>query len=785
MNDTSLKKLEYHKIIEMLEKKASSSLGKKLAGQLLPSSNFAAIKERQAETSEAVLIRRYEGSMPLAGIIDCFDAISFAEKSGLLSQEDLGKIRENLYAAKNINIFFKRNFQYEIPLLKELAGKIYPLRDLELALEKILDEDNQIKDSASDLLWSIRRKKKALHEKIRAKLDSMVRNPNTIKYLQENIITSRQGRYVLPVKLEYRQQVPGMVHDQSASGATLFIEPAAVVDFNNDLKKLDLEEEEEIKRILLEISGQVGLEAATLRSNLEHLAKLDFIMAKGNLSTDMEAIEPEIKEEEKLNFKGGRHPLISLDQVVPISLNLGHDFDALVVTGPNTGGKTVSIKTSGLFVLMAQSGLHLPAEKAQMGIFKKVYCDIGDEQSIEQSLSTFSSHMTNIIEIINQADDKSLILLDELGAGTDPSEGANLAIAIISYFLEKKAKIIATTHYGDLKIFAYNTDRVENASVEFDTVSLRPTYRLLIGVPGKSNALEIARRLGLKEEIILAAQAMVSNEDEDVSSLIEKLEKEAFYGQRNFEASQLKLAQAEERLAQVELMQKDLMEKEAGILKKAQEEAYKIVREAKEEAQEKIKEIREIQEADKLRALELAQNFRKEMEEKEGGLYKNLVQAKKGHKKISDEELMPGVEVLVPKFNQRGTVLEIADQEVLLQLGIIKMKLDKKDISLLEKKSEKIKKTGLSKLKDEKVLSVKTEIDLRGLTVEEAEDLVDKYLDDAKIAGLPQVSLIHGKGTGALRAGLTDFLKGHPSVKRSRLGSSQEGGHGVTVVEIK
>lgn len=785
MNEASFKKLEYHKIIEMLEKKASSSLGKGLAGELLPVSDFALIKERQAETSEAVLIRRYEGSMPLAGIVDSFDAISFAEKSGILSQEDLGKIRENLYAAKNINIFFKRNFQYEIPLLKEIAGNICPLRELELALEKILDEDNQIKDSASDLLWSIRRKKKNLHEKIRAKLDSMIRNPNTLKYLQENIITSRQGRYVLPVKLEYRQQVPGMVHDQSASGATLFIEPAAVVDFNNNLKKLDFEEQEEIKKILLEISGQVGLEAPTLRSNLKLLARLDFIMAKGSMSTDMEAIEPEIMEEERLSFKGGRHPLIPLAQVVPISLDLGGDFDALVITGPNTGGKTVSIKTAGLFVLMAQSGLHLPAEKAQMGIFNKVFCDIGDEQSIEQSLSTFSSHMTNIIEIINQADEKSLILLDELGAGTDPSEGANLAIAIISYFLKKKAKIIATTHYGDLKIFAYNTNRVENASVEFDTVSLRPTYRLLIGVPGKSNALEIARRLGLKEEIILDAQSMVSHEEEDVSSLIEKLEKEAFYGQRNFEASQLKLAQAEERLAQVELLQKELMEKEAKILKKAQEEAYKIVREAKEEAQEKIKEIKESQEADKSRALELAQAFRKEMEEKEGGLYKDIVKSKPGHKKISKEDLIAGVEVLVPKFNQRGTVLEVDGDEVLLQLGIIKMKLDKKDITLVEKTPEKAKRTGLSQLKDEKILSVKTEIDLRGLTVEEAEDLVDKYLDDAKIAGLGQVSLIHGKGTGALRTGLTEFLKGHPSVKKSRLGSGQEGGHGVTVVEIK
>ena len=785
MNERSLNKLEYYKVIELLKKKASSSLGKDFADQLRPKTNLYSIKESQAETSEAVLIMRYEGSMPLAGIVDTYDALSFAQKSGLLNLEDLGRIRQNLYAAKNISTFFKKNFQYELPLLKNIASKIQPLRDLELDIEKILDDENQVKDSASDLLWSLRRKKKTLQERIKNKLDSMIRNPNTLKYLQENIVTSRQGRYVLPVKVEYRQYVPGMIHDQSASGATLFVEPAAVVNYNNDLKKVELEEQEEIKRILQEISEKVALEATSLRNNLYLLSRLDFIMAKAGLSTEMEAIEPEIEEGVNFKVQGARHPLIPLDQVVAINIELGHDFDALIITGPNTGGKTVSIKTSGLFVLMAQSGLHLPAEKAQMGIFNKVYCDIGDEQSIEQSLSTFSSHMTNIIEIIDEADDKSLILLDELGAGTDPSEGANLAIAIINYFLKEKSKIIATTHYGDLKLFAYNTDRVENASVEFDTVSLKPTYRLLIGVPGRSNALEIARRLGLKDEIILSAQSMVSHEEEDVTDLIEKLEKEAFYGQRNFEESQLRLAEAEERLAQVELMQKELIEKEANILKKAQEEAYKIVRQAREETQEKIKEIREIEERDRSRALEAAHSFRKEMEEMESGLYKDIVKKPRVHELISDEELTPGMEVFLPKFNQKGIVLEIEEEEVFLQLGIIKMKVDKKDITIPEQKKEKVKKSGLTKLKDEKVMSVKTEIDLRGLTVEEAETEVDKYLDDARLAGLAQVSLIHGKGTGALRLGLSDFLRAHPSVKRSRLGSNQEGGHGVTIVEIK
>lgn len=785
MNERSLNKLEYYKVIELLKKKASSSLGKDFADQLRPKTNLYSIKESQAETSEAVLIMRYEGSMPLAGIVDTYDALSFAQKSGLLNLEDLGRIRQNLYAAKNISTFFKKNFQYELPLLKNIASKIQPLRDLELDIEKILDDENQVKDSASDLLWSLRRKKKTLQERIKNKLDSMIRNPNTLKYLQENIVTSRQGRYVLPVKVEYRQYVPGMIHDQSASGATLFVEPAAVVNYNNDLKKVELEEQEEIKRILQEISEKVALEATSLRNNLYLLSRLDFIMAKAGLSTEMEAIEPEIEEGVNFKVQGARHPLIPLDQVVAINIELGHDFDALIITGPNTGGKTVSIKTSGLFVLMAQSGLHLPAENAQMGIFNKVYCDIGDEQSIEQSLSTFSSHMTNIIEIIDEADDKSLILLDELGAGTDPSEGANLAIAIINYFLKEKSKIIATTHYGDLKLFAYNTDRVENASVEFDTVSLKPTYRLLIGVPGRSNALEIARRLGLKDEIILSAQSMVSHEEEDVTDLIEKLEKEAFYGQRNFEESQLRLAEAEERLAQVELMQKELIEKEANILKKAQEEAYKIVRQAREETQEKIKEIREIEERDRSRALEAAHSFRKEMEEMESGLYKDIVKKPRVHELISDEELTPGMEVFLPKFNQKGIVLEIEEEEVFLQLGIIKMKVDKKDITIPEQKKEKVKKSGLTKLKDEKVMSVKTEIDLRGLTVEEAETEVDKYLDDARLAGLAQVSLIHGKGTGALRLGLSDFLRAHPSVKRSRLGSNQEGGHGVTIVEIK
>ena len=785
MNNSTLTKLEYYKIIEKLKKKCSSQLGKRIAEELYPQKDEEKIQEMQRETSEAVLIRRYEGSFPLGGIVDTFDAVALAEKGGILNPEEISKIRENLYAAKNISTFFNRKLQYEIPLLREYGSGIITLRDLEEDIERIIDEESQIKDTASDTLWSIRRKKKTLNDKIKTKLDNIVRNSNTVKYLQETLITTRQGRYVVPVKVEYRQNIPGIVHDQSASGATLFIEPAAVVEFNNDLKKLEIEEQDEITRILHEISGKIGGYGEVLKNNLKILAHIDFVIAKGILSTEMEAVEPGIQKEQKIKIYKGRHPLIDIQDVVPVSFDLGYDFDALIVTGPNTGGKTVSIKTAGLFVLMAQSGLHLPAEKAEMGIFDKVYCDIGDEQSIEQSLSTFSSHMTNIVNIIENADYQTLVLLDELGAGTDPSEGANLAVAIISYFMKKKAKIIATTHYSDLKIFAYNTERVENASVEFDTVSLRPTYKLLIGVPGKSNALEIARRLGLKDEIINDARNMISDEDQDVSGLIEKLEKDAFYGERNLENTRVRLAEAEARLAEAEEIKRNLIEREEKIIKKAEEEAYRIIRGAKNEASDRMKEIKELINQDKSRALEAAALLKKDLDEKEGELYGRIVKGGKNREIIAPGKLTPGMEIFVPKFNQKGIILDVMDEDVFVQLGIMKMKLGKSEITLAKGKEAKDSKTGISKIKDEKTMAVRTEIDLRGLTVEEAVGEVDKYLDDAKIAGLNSVALIHGKGTGALRAGLNGFLRAHHFVKSIRVGDSREGGHGVTIVEIK
>lgn len=789
MNKSTLAKLEYFKIIDKLKERCNSQLGKEIAEKLYPSTDIEEIIEMQKETSEAVLIRRYEGAMPLGGIVDTFTSIGLAEKGGILSLEDIGKIRDNLYAAKNISAFLNRKFQYEIPIFKDLGQGIIPLKELANNINGVLDEENQIKDSASDTLWDIRRKKRSLDDKIKSKLESIVRNSNTAKYLQEAIITSRQGRSVVPVKIEYRQHIRGIVHDQSASGATLFVEPIAVVEFNNDLKKYEVQEREEITKILQELSAEIGGNAEVLKENLRILAKIDFVMAKGVLSTEQEAIEPVVISQEKLSIKMGRHPLIDINDVVPISFNLGYDFDTLVITGPNTGGKTVTIKTAGLFVLMTQSGLHLPADKAEMGIFERVYCDIGDEQSIEQSLSTFSSHMTNIVDIIGNANFKTLVLLDELGAGTDPGEGANLAISIIRYFMKIKAKIIATTHYSDLKIFAYNTERVENASVEFNTETLSPTYRLLVGVPGKSNALEIARRLGLNDDIIEDAKSMVTGEEQDVSGLIEKLEKDAFYGERNLEETKGKLAYAEKELEKVEELKRKLIEREDKIIKKAEEEAYRIIRNAKAEVGEKLKEIKELITRDKSKAYEVAGLVRKELEEEESNLYGKIIKGSKSQDNVSSDSLLPGMEVFVPRFNQKGTIIEIVGEEAYLQLGIMKMKLDLKDLtiakSISKNKEQKKERSGISQIKDDKAMNIKTEIDLRGLTIEEAEIEVDKYLDDAKIAGLNSVVLIHGKGTGALRSGLQQFLRAHHFVKSSRVGDSSEGGYGVTVVEIK
>ncbi|NMA01184.1 MAG: endonuclease MutS2 [Clostridia bacterium] len=786
MNKFTLEKLEFNKIINMLTKECSSSLGQAKAQGLEPILDYEQIVLWQEETSEGVLIRRFEPQIPLGGLVDTRSSIRKAEMGGLLEAEEFLHLGSNLRATRKLKSFLTKKKQYLIPRMEWWGGQLTPLPSLEKEIDSIVSPEGDIRDDASFELARIRRKIATLLNRIKDKLDNMIKSDTYQKYLQDPIVTIRGDRYVVPVKQEYRGQVPGIIHDQSASGATLFIEPMAVVEMNNDLRKSLVEERDEITRILQELSKKVAVHVRELRDNLEVLAQIDFIFAKARLSEKMSAVEPKMVEEQKIDIIKGRHPLIKPQEVVPLTISLGEDFEALVITGPNTGGKTVTLKTVGLFVLMSQSGLHIPAEMGStIGIFTKIFADIGDEQSIEQSLSTFSSHMTNIVKILAQADSKTLVLMDELGAGTDPSEGAALAIAIIDYLLNKKVKIIATTHYSELKTYAFNEERVQNASVEFDVQTLRPTYRLLIGVPGKSNAFEIASRLGLKEEVVHKARSLISQDEKNVADLIESLEANQLTSEKNKLETEAKLKIATEKLRAIEKAEEALAEKAERIILDAQTEALEIIKKARRESEEIIKEIRTLAKEEILRAEQRATDLKKSLEVEEDRLASKVFQGPKvtGRK---PKKVKAGQEVFIPKLNQIGTVITEPNSngELQIQAGILKITVNIDELQVAEPK-EAPQKTGVGKIVSSKSYNIRPELDFRGTTVEEASIIVDKYLDDAYLAGLTQVSLIHGKGTGVLRSHIRDMLKNHPHVKTFRIGGFNEGGTGVTIVELK
>jgi len=786
MNEFTLKKLEFDKIKARLANECSSGLGKEIVEKLEPIIDLEQIQVWQKETSEGVLIRRYEPQIPLGGILDIRSQIRKAEIGGILEPEEFLKVLDTLAASRKLKSFLTNKKQYSCPRMEWWAGQLYVITSLEDEIERTISQEGEVRDNASSTLLTIRKKINTLQNRIKEKLDNLVKSEQNQKFLQDSIITIRGDRYVVPVKQEYRGQVPGIIHDQSASGATLFIEPMAVVELNNDLRKAFGDERDEVLRILAELSTKMAQYTEELKTNIEILAKIDFIFAKARLSEKMAAVEPKILPEKKILINKGRHPLISHKEVVPLTISLGDDFDLLVITGPNTGGKTVTLKTVGLFVLMGQSGLHIPAELgSEIGVFKNVFADIGDEQSIEQSLSTFSSHMTNIVKILNEANESTLVLLDELGAGTDPSEGAALAIAILDFLKAKGTKVIATTHYSELKTYAFNEKRIENASVEFDIKTLRPTYRLLIGVPGKSNAFEIAQRLGLKEEIVVKARSLISQDEKNVAELIQSLEANRLASELSKEEAENKLKIIEEKLALIE-------EKEAKIhavteerIKKAEEQALQIVKEARKESEAIIKEIRQLAKEEILKAEQKALELKKELETKEDKLTSKVLQ---GPKLIGPKprNLKVGQEVFIPKLNQRATVITEpnSSEEVQVQTGILKITVKLDEVQVVERKKEAAK-SGIGKIVSAKSENIKNELDFRGLNVDEAIPLVDKYLDDAYLTGLSQVYLIHGKGTGVLRSSIREMLKKHPHVKSIRTGGFDEGGTGVTVVELK
>lgn len=792
MNEKTLRTLEYYKIIKLLEDKAESSLGKEKVREISPLTDLGEIERLQGETKEAYTILVKRSNPPLFGIYDIESSINRVIKGGVLEAAGLLRVADSLRVCRRLKSYLRENDgdrESEYPILENLIGGLQTFRKIEDEITNAIISEEEISDSASGALRSIRREQKNKNAEIRNKLNSIITSGKYDKVLQDNIITVREGRYVVPVRQESRGSIKGIVHDMSSSGATVFIEPMTIVNLNNELRELEIKEMEEIERILEMLSGLVLEEAQSIIMNQKILQNLDFIFAKGKLALEMEATRPILNNEGRINLKKARHPLLEKKKVVPIDVYLGQDFNSLIITGPNTGGKTVTLKTLGLLTAMAQSGLHIPADfNSEVGVFNKIFADIGDEQSIEQSLSTFSSHMTNIVKILEEVDDRSLVLFDELGAGTDPTEGAALAMSILDNLLRRNIRTVATTHYSQLKLYALTTENVTNASVEFDVETLSPTYRLLIGVPGKSNAFEISKRLGLQDYIIDSARNLISEENiafEDVLQSLEKDRMEAEESRLRAETLREEVARLKDKLSFEEEKTRDMRDK---ILTRAKEEARDLLRQAKRESDELVAEIRDMNvKIGKERNIQLEEaqaKLKTSLGEVESDLAADVLNVKSSD---VPKNLKVGETVRVLAFNQVGEVLTEPDNngDVTVQVGIMKITANieglKRSKSISEEQTE-IKTRHIIKKKSR---SVANEIDLRGQNLGEALMEVDKYLDDAYIAGLKEVQIIHGKGTGILRAGITSYLKNHSHVKSSRLGAFNEGGDGVTVVELK
>ncbi|WP_130864310.1 endonuclease MutS2 [Bacilliculturomica massiliensis] len=789
MNEKAFRVLEYNKIIDLLGEQAASPMTKERIGKLAPYKNIHEIKDALAETTEAVSVIMHKGALPLGGFYDVSGWVHLAEKGGVLTMKQLLEVLYNLQAARNARSFLTSDLP-ELPIIGELAQLISAQKALEEEIDRCILSEDEMADSASPELRRIRRSILRQNDSLRAKISSILSSSENRALLQDAIVTMRQGRYVIPVKQENRGKFPGIVHDQSSTGATLFIEPQAVVDMNNELRELELAEKKEMHRILSELSARIGGASAELQSNQKLLVQLDFIFAKGKLAAAQRATEPLINDRGYLRIREGRHPLIDPRKVVPINVALGKDYDTLVVTGPNTGGKTVTLKTVGLFVLMAQSGLHVPAlGGTEMPVFAKVFADIGDEQSIEQSLSTFSSHMQNIVGIAEDADDATLVLLDELGAGTDPTEGAALAISILEYLGDRGAKTIATTHYTELKKYAISTPGVQNASMEFNVETLSPTYRLVIGIPGKSNAFEISRKLGLSQSIIGHARTLLEKGDiefEDVITKIEQDKKEA--EDERDEAIALNLAMKKQKEA-LEQREQRLAEQREKILSRAKEEARDMLREAKEFADQVQKELRELERVkDPAERNRRQENARKRIREV-SGRYQDKVEVQENADPVRPGELKPGMRVRVLSLDQKGNVLTLPDDkgDLQVQVGLLKVTVNIKNISVIRENGSKkdAKKTRFGAMYRSKAQSVSMSINVVGKNLDEAEMLVDKYLDDAFMAGLHEVTVIHGRGAGILKEGLAQMFRRHRHVDSFRKGAYNEGGDGVTIVTIK
>jgi len=793
MNTKVLTTLEYNKIIDLLTEKADSEPGKKLCRDLVPSTDLSTIRTAQRETKDALARLFRIGSTSFGSNRDLGFSIRSLEIGSSLSMSELLKLASFLDNVSRIKTYGKKERE-DLPndSLDAYFEGLTPMTQLANEINRCILSEEEMADDASPKLKSIRRSKLSTNEKIHSQLTSMVNGAYRI-FLQDAVITMRDNRYCIPVKAEYKSQVSGMVHDQSSTGSTFFIEPAAVVNLNNQLKELDLQEQEEIEVILGDLSSQAAVHTSELAADQKIMTTLDFIFAKAKLAMEQNATEPIFNTEHYIQIRKGRHPLLDKKKAVPIDVRLGKDFDLLVITGPNTGGKTVSLKTVGLFTLMGQAGLHIPAlDRSELSIFSEVYADIGDEQSIEQSLSTFSSHMTRVVHILQHADADSLCLFDELGAGTDPTEGAALAIAILNYLHDRGIRTMATTHYSELKIYALSTNFVENACCEFDVETLRPTYRLLIGIPGKSNAFAISSKLGLSDEIIHAAKEQISKEDESFEDVIADLEQSRV----TIEKEQQEIAEYKERIRtlQEQLQKKNekIDQAKDKILRDANEKARAILQEAKDVADETIRDFNKAGASADIKELEKKrQKVRDKINEKNGKLALGNTQRKPADQKTVDpKKLKKGDSVKIISMNLKGIVNTLPDARgnLFVQCGIMRMQTNVNDLVPVKEETitaPALQRTNTGKLKMSKSFSVSSEINLLGCTVDEAIAKLDKYLDDAYLAHLPSVRVVHGKGTGALRNAVQSHLKRLKYVKEYRLGEYGEGDAGVTIVTFK
>lgn len=788
MNEHTLKVLEYEKIRQRLRACTASSLGKRRIDRLDPSDDVNEVRQRQEETDEGATVLRVVGPLPFGGITDIRPSLKRSKIGGALSGRELIAIADTIRGGRLIKKFLfdvREDKKLDVPILTGLAAQMEPNGRLERRIRETVDDRGDVMDSASPALQQIRGQIRTYDSRIKQKLDSLIRSHTTAKMLSEAIVTIRNGRQVLPVRQEYRTSFGGIVHDQSASGATLFIEPQAIVDLNNRLSEARSRERHEVERILRELSGATAEAADSQLELVERLADLDFLFAKAEYGRQMKATRPQLNDSGMIRLKQARHPLIPGDRVVPIDIVFDEQTHAMVITGPNTGGKTVALKTLGLITLMAQSGLQIPAEEeSEVAVYRQVFADIGDEQSIEQNLSTFSSHMTHITGILKAVDADSLVLFDELGAGTDPQEGAALSIAILDTVYHRGATVVCTTHFSELKAYAYERRGVMNASVEFDVETLSPTYRLLLGIPGRSNAFEISKKLGLDAAIIARARELISRESNQVDQMIASLEANRKAAEKAADEASRMQREVEQKEAELSRRLHELEQSKERILKEARDEAERSVKKARHKAEEIIGELRQYRNNGSIKEHQLIDaksRLSHALDALENPDATKTSARKSGTKHVADR-FRPGDHVKLISFGQEGYIVDkINEHEYLVQAGVLKMNVDASDLKPVhdEKKVKPVVNVRTSGR------TVRPELDIRGERYEDAMRKVEKYLDEAMLAGYPRVSIIHGKGTGALRKGVGQLIEKQPGIKNVRLGSQGEGGSGVTVIDFK